>query len=350
MSVKNAAAIDKNFATPKTVQREGLTYYNAEILDVYGVKRIDGVYRRMEYADALAVSKMVAAISSECAGGRVRFKTDSPYIAILVKYHSVSKVPNYSYTATLGFDLYCGQRYVGCFVPSLDTEKTYEGVIDLEKPVFADYTLNFPVCSEVAELYIGVKHGCKIERASSYAIETPIVFYGSSTTQGACASRPGNTYENIISRALDCNYLNLGFWGNARGEKEMAEYIAGLTMSAFVYDYDYNTPSVEHLQATHERMFKIIREKQPNLPIVILSAPRYYLNEEMQRRLAIIQKTYENAVAAGDKNVLFLSGKEMLEGVQETALADNIHPGDGGFIAMASRIGKALKGMIGVKK
>ena len=80
----------------------------------------------------------------------------------------------------------------------------------------------------------------------------------------------------MISRALDCDYVNLGFWGNAKGEEEMANYIATLKMSAFVYDYDYNAPSAEHLQATHEKMFKIIREKQPNLPIVILSAPKYY--------------------------------------------------------------------------
>ena len=349
MSLKNAAQIDKNFSMLKAVQREGLTYYNAENFDVYGVKRIDSVYRRMPYDAALAVSEKVAMISTECAGGRVRFATDSPYISIFVKYRSVAKVPNYSHTATMGFDLYSGQRYIGCFVPNMDAVESMEGVIDLEEIAFREYTLNFPVCSEINELYIGVKQGCKLEKAAMYSIQKPIVFYGSSTTQGACASRPGNTYENIISRAFDCDYVNLGFWGNAKGEQAMAEYIAGLKMSAFIYDYDYNTNNAEHLQVTHEKMFQIIRERNPKLPIIILSAPRYYLNEEMEKRLSIIKKTYQNAVDSGDKHVRFIAGKTMLEEVKDTALADNIHPGDSGFIAMASHIGAALKEMIGAR-
>ena len=296
-----------------------------------------------EYDVAKTVSEQVALISSECAGGRVKFTTDSPRIAILVKYRSVAKVPNYSFTATLGFDLYAGKRYAGCFVPPMDTMNVLEGVLDVNGGALQEYTLNFPVCSEVTELYIGVEQGSKITKASPYSITTPIVFYGSSTTQGACASRPGNTYENILSRALDCDYINLGFWGNAKGEEAMANYIAGLKMSVFVYDYDYNAPSIEHLQATHEKMFRIIRKQQPNLPIVILSAPKYYLDEKSKQRLAIIENTYKNAVADGDMQVRFISGQEMLEGVKDIALADNIHPGDCGFASMAKFILKSMK-------
>ena len=343
MPLKNAAEIDKNFATPNTVKKEGLVYYNADDLDVYGVKKMDGAYCRMPYKDALAVSKNVALISSECAGGRVRFSTDSPYIAIYVKYRSVAKVPNYSFTATLGFDLYSKERYIGAFVPDMDTLDSLESVLDVEGEGVREYTLNFPVCSEISELYIGVKQGSMIEKASPYSISKPIVFYGSSVTQGACASRPGNTYENIISRALDCDYLNLGFWGNAKGEEGMAKYIAGLEVSAFVYDYDYNADSAEALQATHERMFKIIRESNPNLPIIILSAPKYYLNEEFKKRRSIIEQTYQNALAQGDKNVRFIAGETMLAPVKDTALADNIHPGDTGFASMAKFILETLK-------
>ena len=60
--------------------------------------------------------------------------------------------------------------------------------------------------------------------------------------------KPGNAYESIISRSLNCDYLNLGFSGSALAEREMAEYIADLDMRAFVYDYDFNAPTVEHLK------------------------------------------------------------------------------------------------------
>ena len=344
MAIRNAQDIDRNFAIEKKLSREGMIFKSAEELDVYGVELIDGVYRRMKYDDAKAIGEMVALISSECAGGRVRVATDSPYVAIYVEYKSCAKVPNYSLTATMGFDLYAGERYIGCYVPALDTAEEFESIIRFDDtPGMREYTLNFPVCSEISGLYIGVDEKSAITGASAYAIEKPVVFYGSSTTQGACASRPGNSYENMISRRLNCNYLNLAFWGNALGEEKMAEYIAGLEMSAFVYDYDYNSPSAEHLEATHERMFKIIRERNPDLPIIILTAPKYYHDEEFKQRHDIIERTYLNAIKSGDKAVRFISCRDIFEDVRDVALADNIHPGDIGFSKIAEHVSLALK-------
>ena len=287
---------------------------------------------------------MVALISTESAGGRVRFATDSPYVAIYVEYKSCAKVPNYSRTATMGFDLYSGEKYIGCYVPALDTVQTFESIIRFgDNAGMREYTLNFPVSSEIAKLYIGVDEKSTVTSASRYAIEKPIVFYGSSTTKGACASRPGNSYENMISRRLNCNYLNLAFWGNALGEEKMAEYIAGLDMTAFVYDYDYNSPSAEHLEATHERMFKIIRERNPDLPIIILTAPKYYHDDEFKRRHDIIERTYLNAIKSGDKAVRFISCRDIFEDVRDVALADNIHPGDIGFSKIAEHVSLTLE-------
>ena len=68
---------------------------------------------------------------------------------------------------------------------------------------------------------------------------------------------------------MNVDFVNLGFSGSAKGEDEMMEYIASLDMSVFVYDYDYNAPSVEYLKNTHEKMFKKIREKNPDLPMMM---------------------------------------------------------------------------------
>ena len=131
--------------------------------------------------------------------------------------------------------------------------------------------------------------------------------------------------------------------GNALGEENMAKYIAGLDASAFVYDYDYNAPSCEHLCKTHEKMFRIIREQNPSLPIIIMSAARPYLRSEDAARIEVIKKTYENAIAEGDKNVFFLSGTEILKDVRDSALADNIHPSDVGFRAIADALEPILR-------
>lgn len=345
MPIKDAADIDNNFAVNKSTLNQNIEYYDAEKLNVYGVKKIDGVYRRIEYDKAKEISEKVADISSECAGGRVRLITDSPIIAIKVKYRSVSKVPNYSFTATLGFDLYNKKNYIGCFVPPMETENYFESFLDVGGKERA-YTLNFPVCSEIEELKIGVLSGSTVKQASEYKIKKPIVFYGSSITQGACASRPGNTYENILSRKLDCDYINLGFWGNAFGEENMARYISSINMSALVLDYDYNAPSEEHLIRTHERFFTIIREKQPTLPIIIVSAPKIAFKGDDFERFNVIKRTYYNAVLGGDKYVRFLSGIDMLKGYEDVVLADNIHLGDCGFSIIADNLIKILKEFI----
>lgn len=345
MLKRDAAAIDKNFYIPSLINGDGMTFYDARELSVHGVCHIDGKYRRMHAEDAAAVNEKILMISSETAGGRVCFATDSPRIAIRVEFASVSKVPNYSFSSTMGFDIYSKERFVGVFVPPFDTTDYYESSIQAP---FADgelheYTIGFPICSEVKSLLIGIDENSRMAPSAGYKIATPIVFYGSSTTQGACASHPSNAYANMVSRALDCDFINMGFWGNARGEDAMARYIANMEMSAFVYDYDYNAPTPEHLEATHERMFNIIREANPTLPIIIMSAPKPYPTERDMLREKIIYQTYLSAVSRADKNVYFLSGTEILAPVRDCALADNIHPGDIGFSAIASALIPLLK-------
>jgi hypothetical protein len=133
----------------------------------------------------------------------------------------------------------------------------YESVIRFETRRKREITINFPLYSSVSALYIGLEENAVVEPSAGYKNKKPMVFYGSSITQGACASRPGNSYANIVSRTLGIDHINLGFSGNAKGEQTMADYIASLDMSVFVYDYDYNAPDPEHLQNTHQKCSKL---------------------------------------------------------------------------------------------
>ena len=108
---------------------------------------------------------------------------------------------------------------------------------------------------------------------------------------------------SIISRRFHCDYINLGFSGSTRAEDTIAKYIAGLDMSLFVYDYDYNAPTADHLRDTHEKMFQTIRNAYPGLPIIILSRPKITLNETEEDRRQIIASTYQKAMASGDNRV-----------------------------------------------
>ena len=117
-------------------------------------------------------------------------------------------------------------------------------------------------------------------------------------------------------------------------------------MSVFVYDYDHNAPSVEHLKETHQKMFMTIRKAQPNLPIVMLSRPKYRLQGMDQPRLEIIKKTYTDALAAGDRNVYFIDGPTLMKYAKNEGTVDGCHPNDLGFYSMAKVLIPVLRKLL----
>ena len=337
--------IDKNFAVSSHIEKEDIKFYKAGegALKVFGVFKEGGIYRRMPETIAKSVSRGVDHLHVNTAGGRVKFATDSSYIAINAQMHSLGKMSHFALTGSIGFDMYADGLYVKTFVPPFCIEYGYEGVFDFDKKQLREITINFPLYSGVTELYIGLEEGAVIKDAEPYKNKKPVVYYGSSITQGGCASRPGMSYQAIVSQKLNCNYINLGFSGNARAEDEMITYIKNLDMSVFVYDYDHNAPTLEHLEKTHERMFKKIREANPDLPIIMMNRPKYYLTDEEKIRKGIIETTYKNALNAGDKNVYFIDNIALTKLCKDSGTVDNGHPTDFGFASMAEAVIEVLK-------
>ena len=341
--------VDANFIVNTEINKPDIVFHDVRSAPfrVYGLFYENGKFCRLPESVAKAVNHGVHFLHCVSAGGRVRFRTDSPYVAIHVETDETRRKDQFPLTATAGFDLYVreGQTeiYTNTFRPPLDFTDGYEGVITLGGKELREITINMPLYTTVKRLLIGLAESAVVEAPTPYALETPVVYYGSSITQGACASRPGNTYESMISRRLNCNFINLGFAGNALAEDEIAEYIKGLNMSVFVYDYDHNAPNPQYLRATHEKMFQTIRSALKDLPIVILSRPHPRLTADGQERLAIIKATYENAVAAGDRNVYFIPGTELVKYSGHDGLVDNCHPTDLGFASFAKVLGDLLE-------
>ena len=341
--------IDKNFAVQSTNDMEDTVYFKATDprFEVNGVFYEDGKFRRLPEAVAKETSWGVLGLSVHTAGGRLRFKTNSKYIILKATLSDVGKMPHFALTGSAGFDLYLkgenGQEYVKTFVPAFDITDTIDGAYDFPDNAEREITINFPLYSGVVELYIGLQKDAAICLPTPYRNDKPVVFYGSSITQGGCASRAGTSYQGFISRRLGLDFVNLGFSGSAKAEDTIAEYIANMDMSAFVYDYDHNAPDTAHLEATHEKMFKKIREANPSLPIIIMPRPQFRLSRDEQTRFEIIKKTYKNALAAGDKNVYLLTGKELMEIAGDEGTVDNCHPTDFGFASIAKAVGDLLE-------
>lgn len=341
--------IDKNLKVDAEIDKTGLKFYdaNSEPFKIYGVSMQGGKFRRLPESVAKSVSDGVYALHANTAGGRVRFRTDSTRIAIHAKMENVAKFPHCAITGTCGFDLYVkdetGDNYRGTFPPPLDLTDGYEGMVGFDMAKMREITINMPTYSDVTELYIGLLEDANLEAPTPYKTEQPIVYYGSSITQGGCAIRPGITYQSYIARRFDWDYINLGFSGSAKAEEEMVEYICGLDMKVFVYDYDHNAPTPEYLAETHEKMYKAVRAAKPDTPIIMMNRPKFTLNNDDKRRLAVVEQTYNNAIAAGDKNLYFIRGTELMKYAGDEGTVDNCHPNDLGFASMAKVLGDFIE-------
>ncbi|MBR2730570.1 MAG: hypothetical protein IKD72_01120 [Clostridia bacterium] len=311
---------------------------------VHGLLRDAEGYYRLPFDVAAAANDGVQGLNLHTAGGRVRFCTDAQRVTLRAAMRAVTKMPHFALTGSAGFDLYADGVYRGTFIPPMDVANDFTAELTLGAGGLREITVHFPLYSGVRRLELGFPPGSILKNAPAYAVAEPVVYYGSSITQGGCASRPGNAYQNILSRRLDCDHLNLGFSGSAKGEPCMADYIAGLRMAAFVLDYDHNAPDPAHLEATHAAFFRTVRDRQPELPILLLSRPQPNPDAEELLRREIVRRTWETAAQNGDRHVFFLDGTQMLRLFGgDSGTVDGCHPNDLGFYCMAAALEPVLK-------
>ena len=359
------AEVDQNFCLGKNLKKDDICFYNV----LNEPFRIDGViapkgegepFLRMPQEVAEQVNQGVAAMNPCTAGGRVRFKTDSSYIAVHVEIKDrpdlVGRFSHMPLTCSAGMDLFeyrdGKEHYVMTFVPPVTMADEYESIIEFPDSRPRELTINMPLYSGVTKMLVGLSNTAEIWPCRNYRHELPVVYYGSSITQGGCASRPGNSYEAMISRRLDCNYINLGFSGWARAEQSICDYIRQIPMSVFVFDYDHNAPTIEHLEKTHMAFYKRFRDAQPDTPIIFATRPHsdaftaWLSSEAVEARYQIVKKTYDDAIASGDQNVYLIDGRKMVAHIPDSWGVDLSHPNDLGFHAMATAFGDVLEQLL----
>ena len=345
----NIAEIDKNFQEQYSL--DGLKTHSIEQppFRLFGLCREGGEcdYKRLPHAVVEAIGNTgYKSLYKNTSGIRLRFKTNSQRIVLTCQLPGFTRHDNMPRTGSSCFDLYADGHYCKVFRPGTDLSGTYSSEHKFEDRKMRDILINFPLYNPVDAVYISLEKDADILPCDDYRQQKPTVYYGSSITQGGCASHPGNCYCAMISQRMDADYVNLGFSGSAKAEPGMADYIGSLDMHAFVYDYDYNAPTVEHLQQTHEAFFKRFRSYQPTTPVIMVSAANLVDNSEeiTRQRRDIIRTTYENAMAAGDKNVYFIDGSEIYKTVGlDLCTVDCVHPNDLGFLCMANSIGAVLE-------
>lgn len=283
-------------------------------------------------------------------GARLAFKTNSPNFTVKIVFKTLTVDVGMSIYAAQGASVMIGDRqnarFAGLVCPpdynTLEFEKSFTKSNQME-----EITIFLPRNEAIDFVEVSVEDDALVLSPTPYKYSVPMLYYGSSITEGACCTRVTNAYNAIISNKLDVDYYNFGFSGSASGELEMADYINTIEKSIFVLDYDYNAFNAEYLEKTHEKFFLRIREHSPNLPIVILSAPNFEPAEDMAERRDVIKQTYLNAKARGDENVYFIDGSTFFGDKDRSyCTIDCIHPNDLGFYRMAETILPTIKSIL----
>jgi len=357
--------IDRNFAAEQ-VDYEGMETYHLPMapFEIRGLfSAVPGDYKRLPDDVAGQCNDSLRAMYVCPSGGRIRFRTDSRRIILKADEPDLMPNPHHAFTGGQCFDLYSDGGFVNSFRPDtsgrgehvrrkdLYIAHGYDAIIRFPTRKMREILIYFPLYSRVDEVWIALEKDAFSAPPTPYSLDTPFVFYGTSITQGGCVSHPGNNYPAILSRWLDSDFLNLGFSDGGRGELAMAEYISTLPMSALVLDYDANARGAEGLKQTFEPFYRTVRKRQPDVPILMVSAVSRLPGNDLEARRKVIRDIYETAVAEGDRNVRFLNGETVFApyGGADYCTVDGLHVNDLGAYAFAKAAEPILSEMLNAK-
>lgn len=272
------------------------------------------------------------------SGGRVRFKTNSKSFVLFAKTSS-STSPHMTSIMQNGIDIYIDNKYSGSAWPDPNGTIRKEFALKDNNTSLKNITLYMPLYStiEIQKLY--VEKNAMVKKADDLLYIAPIIYYGSSITQGASASNPGLSYPAILSRETKIDFINFGFSGNGLGDIEIAEVITLLDASLIILDYWANPTSIQYKRSLPKFVAKI-REKKADIPILIIT-PFYNIGSKNQQKekKQIIEDFIITLRKSGDYNIYMIKGTKILSKEQSSGLIDGLHLNSLGFWFAA----KALK-------
>ncbi len=291
-------------------------------------------------------------LSKNCSGLAVRFRTNSPVIAAKWEVTGDVVMNHFTMTGIKGLDLYGLKNGKWQFVNSArPTGKSSTAIIIQNMPEEdMEYMLYLPLYDGLKSLEIGVTPESEIKSPMVNSPQTgnPVVFYGTSITQGGCATRAGMSYTNILSRMLDREIVNLGFSGNGQLDLEIAEAMATIQASCFVMDCLPNV-SVAQMNEKYARFLEIISAKQPETPIILIENihyPHMYFDQKLfallNEKNELLKRIFQEEKKKGDKNIFYVKADNLI-GDNKEATVDGVHLTDLGFLRMAENLYPVLR-------
>lgn len=318
-----------------------LVWYDARLLTVEGKPFGDteNFWERLPARAKEKVPPSVWGLSKHTAGLCVRFVTDATTVAAAWDGAAKLRMNHMALSGSAGLDLYYregGQwKYVATGRPREEhTTQVLVGAWPGRElsPSKREYLLYLPLYHPITDLKIGLPQGATLACAPPRprGKQLPIVFYGTSITQGGCASRAGMCHVAILGRWLDRPVMNLGFSGSGKSEPEMAQLVAEIPAACYVLEPLPNM-TVEQVRERLPHWIEVLRRAHPRTPIVLVMNP---LKSERDAQNWALWEVFQKARKTGDRRVFLIPASKQLAG-KENGTVDGVHPTDLGFYRMA---------------
>lgn len=327
----------------------------------------DGIYRRYPINPPEKLPAKVELNARGSSGGQIRFSAKTSQLRLRVK---LREIPLHGYHITTlaeaGFDVYAAKKdgnYVFCGVTKFEpTETEYEALlIQLEEKQELDFIINFPLRTPVESVLVGLDADCSPLPPPGFVSDSRILIYGASIMHGFCASRPGMTLANILSRRLNREVINMGVNGSALCETSVAKAVRMVdNVSLLIINTEGNCPDDTFIREHLPEFISVYRQVHPVTPIAVMSfmrESREYIDDvARRRRLAkkeAQRKTVEAFRASGDRNIYFWDAEEFTAGCEDIVFdahsagnectVDTQHKSDLGFWLMANGVMRRIK-------
>ena len=229
--------VDKTYKFVSADNQKDLVLFDVlnKPFSLHGMFYEEGKFKRLPLSIAKTVSDGVVVLHSIPAGGRVKFKTNSQTVALFIEYEPYA-YSNQPISASAGFDIFADGKHVKSVFQNLPNSGVLEKVekfssyATFKNKKFREITVYFPIYSRVRSVMVGIKENSEVKESKDYKDIPPIVYYGSSITQGCCSSKPSTIYEAFIERWTKTDFINFGFAGNCRGEQNIVDYISKIKL------------------------------------------------------------------------------------------------------------------------
>lgn len=331
----------------------------------------DGYYTRLPASMQGKVRKAVWDLGQNSSGIAVRFRSDSKCIGAKWELLNNFGMAHMAATGVKGLDLYAlGDDNQWHFAGTAQPNGKVSSNVFIRKMDgrMREYLIYLPLYDGVTSLEIGIDSTASLlmpenpdllPLSAENPAEGAILVYGTSVTQGGCATRPGMSFTSILERKLHRQTINLGFSGNGRMDGIIAEAIARVPASVYVIDCLANC-TYDIIRDSTEYFIRTIAEANPQTPILMLSNycyPYHWLDaqfrEDAAKENALWKEFCDRLRKEGYKNIRYIdlysdcNMKKSAIGPDHEGTVDGVHMTDLGFLRYAETLlpylEKALK-------